>query len=72
MTAWEYVQMSIAIGHFAAGTSATMAAYQLLPLHIRKRTRIAQFFIFALGGLWAMLPDINNFTGIMRSLDENY
>ncbi len=64
--------MSMAIGHFAVGTSATMVAYQMLPLHMRMKTRIAQFFIFALGGLWAMLPDLNNFTGIMYYLNDDY
>ncbi len=64
--------MSIAIGHFAVGISATMAAYQMLPLRIRVKMRVAQFFIFALGGLWAMLPDLNNFTGIMHYLNDNY
>lgn len=64
--------MSIAIGHFAVGASATMVAYQMLPLRTRMKMRIAQFFIFALGGLWAMLPDLNKFTGIMRHLNDNY
>ena len=64
--------MSMAIGHFAVGTSATMVAYQMLPLQIRLKTRIAQFFIFALGGLWAMLPDLNKFTGVMYHLNDNY
>ena len=64
--------MSMAIGHFAVGTSATMVAYQMLPLHIRTKTRIAQFLIFALGGLWAMLPDLNNFTEIMQHLNDDY
>ena len=64
--------MSMAIGHFAVGTSATIVAYQMLPLHIRMKISIAQFFIFALGGLWAMLPDLNNFTGTMHYLNDNY
>ena len=64
--------MSMAIGHFAVGTSATMLAYQMLPLHVRMKMRIAQFFIFALGGLWAMIPDLNNFAGIMHSLNDRY
>lgn len=64
--------MSMAIGHFAVGASATMVAYQMLPLRTRMKMRIAQFFIFALGGLWAMLPDLNKFTGIMRHLNDNY
>lgn len=64
--------MSMAIGHFAVGTSATMLAYQMLPRHVRMKMRIAQFFIFALGGLWAMIPDLNNFTGIMHSLNDRY
>lgn len=64
--------MSMAIGHFAVGTSATMVAYHTLPLRIRVKMRVAQFFIFTLGGLWAMLPDLNNFTGIMRYLNDKY
>ena len=64
--------MSIAIGHFAAGTMATMTAYQLLPLRTRIKIRIAQYFIFSLGGLWAMIPDLNNFTELMHSLNEKY
>ena len=64
--------MSIAIGHFAVGTSATMAAYHMLPLRIRVKMRIAQFFIFTLGGLWAMIPDLGNFTGKMHYINDNY
>ncbi len=64
--------MSMAIGHFAVGTSATMVAYQMLPLHIRMKLRIAQFFIVALGGLWAMLPDLSKFAGTMHYLNNGY
>ena len=64
--------MSMAIGHFAVGTSITMVTYQMLPLHIRMKLRIAQFFIFTLGGLWAMLPDLSKFTGTMHYLNEGY
>ncbi|MFC1898784.1 hypothetical protein ACFLXP_00405 [Chloroflexota bacterium] len=64
--------MSIAIGHFAVGTSVTMVAYQMLPLRVRMKLRIAQFFIFALGGLWAMLPDLSKFAGTMYHLNDNY
>ena len=64
--------MSMAIGHFAVGTSVTMVACQMLPLHIRTKMRMAQFFIYALGGLWAMLPDLNKFIRIMHYFNDNY
>ena len=64
--------MSMAIGHFAVGTGAIILAYQMLPLHIRMKLRIAQFFIFAMGGLWAMLPDLSKFAGIMHYLNDGY
>ena len=64
--------MSMAIGHFAGGAGATIVAYQMLPLHIRMKLRIAQFFIFTLGGLWAMLPDLSKLTGTMHYLNEGY
>ena len=64
--------MSLAIGHFAVGTSVTIAAYQILPLRIRMKLRVAQFFIYILGGLWAMLPDLSQYTGTMHYLNDNY
>ncbi|MFC1958086.1 hypothetical protein ACFLVQ_00775 [Chloroflexota bacterium] len=62
----------MAIGHFAVGASATMVAYNLLPFSIRTKTKVAQFFIFALGGLWAMAPDLSKFTDEMRYLNDKY
>ena len=64
--------MSMAIGHFAVGASTTMVAFYMLPLHIRLRIRVAQVFIFVLGGFWAMLPDIAQFSNLMHYFNKEY
>lgn len=46
--------MSLAIGHFAFGFAATVAALVALGLH-RRVSRLG--LVGALGGLWAMVPD---------------
>ena len=64
--------MSMAIGHFAVGTSGTMVMFHLLPLRIRLKMRIAQVFLVILGGMWAMFPDVAQFTNILRYVNDNY
>jgi len=64
--------MSMAIGHFAVGTSGTMILFHMLPLRIRFKMRIAQVFIIVLGGLWAMLPDAAQFSKFMQYFNDNY
>lgn len=64
--------MSMALGHFALGTSGTMIVFHMLPLHIRLRMRMAQTFIVILGGLWAVLPDIAKFTKYLQYLNDKY
>ena len=64
--------MSMAIGHFAVGTSFTMVAFHILPRRIRFKMVIAQVFITILAGLWAMLPDIAQFTNVMHHFNDNY
>lgn len=64
--------MSIPIAHFAVGTSCTMVIFNILPLRIRLKMRIAQVPIITLGGLWAMVPDIARFCNLMRSFNDNY
>lgn len=64
--------MSMAIGHFAAGTSGTMLLFHMLPLRIRFKIRIAQVFIIVLGGLWAMLPDTAKFSNLMQYFNDTY
>ena len=60
--------MSMAIGHFAFGTSCTMVVFHMLPLRIRIKMRIAQIFIVTLGGMWAMLPDVALLSNLLRRL----
>ena len=60
------------IGHFAVGTSVTTAMFHMLPLPVRIKMRIAQVFIFILAGLWAMLPDVAQFTHLMHYLNAKY
>lgn len=64
--------MSMAIGHFAVGASSTMVMFHMLPLRIRLKMRIAQVFIVVSGGLWAMLPDIAQFCGLLHYFNDNY
>ena len=62
----------MAIAHYAVGTSGTMLLFQMLPLRIRFKMRIAQVFIIVLGGLWAMLPDTTQFSNFMQYFNDNY
>ena len=62
----------MAIGHFAVGTSGTMILFHMLPLRIRFKMRITQVFIIVLGGLWAMLPDVTQFSNFMQYFNDNY
>ena len=64
--------MSMAIGHFAVGTSGTIVMFHMLPLHIRIKMRIAQVFIVISGGLWAMLPDIAQYGNLLHYFNDNY
>ena len=60
--------MSMAIAHFAFGTSCTMGVFHMLPLHIRLKMRIAQMFIVTLGGMLAMLPDVTPLGNLLRRI----
>ena len=64
--------MSMAIGHFAVGANSTMVMLHLLPLHVRLKMTIARGFIVILGGLWAMLPDLGQFSNLMHYFNDNY
>jgi len=64
--------MSMAIGHFAVGASSTMVMLHMLPLHVRLKMTIARGFIVISGGLWAMLPDLGQFSNLMRYFNDNY
>jgi len=64
--------MSMAIGHFAVGASFTMVMLHMLPLHVRLKMTIARGFIVILGGLWAMLPDLGQFSNLMHYFNDNY
>ena len=64
--------MSMAIGHFAVGTSSTIVIFHTLPLRIRIKMRIAQVFIVISGGLWAMLPDVAQFRNLLHYFNDNY
>ena len=64
--------MSMAIGHFAVGASFTMVMLHMLPLHVRLKMTIARGFIVILGGLWAMLPDLKQFSNLLHYLNDNY
>ncbi len=64
--------MSLEIGHFAVGTSATLVMFHALPLRIRLKLRIAQVFIVMSGGLWAMLPDVAKFSNLLRNINNDY
>ena len=64
--------MSMAIGHFAVGASLTTVMLHMLPLHVRLKMTIARGFIVILGGLWAMLPDLEQFSNLMRYFNDNY
>ena len=62
--------MSMSIGHFAAGASATLAVLHLLPPRIRRK--VGQYgFVAILAGLWAMVPDISQFTARFKSLHDS-
>jgi hypothetical protein len=62
--------MSMPIGHFAVGASITMVASQVLPWRLRLKMGVAHVFLFVLGGLWAMLPDIAQFTYLMHRFND--
>lgn len=64
--------MSMPIGHFAVGASTTMVVFQVLPWRLRLKAGVAQVFLFILGGLWAMLPDIAQFSDLMRRFNDKY
>ena len=64
--------MSMAIGHFAVGASCTMVMLHMLPLRIRLKMTIARGFIVILGGLWAMLPDLKQFSNLLHYFNDNY
>lgn len=64
--------MSMAIGHFAVGASSTMVMLHMLPLRIRLKITIARGFIVILGGLWAMLPDLRQFSNLLHHFNDNY
>ena len=62
--------MSMAIGHFSAGASATFVLFHLLPP--RARRKVGQYgFIAILAGLWAMVPDLSKFTARLQSLHDS-
>jgi hypothetical protein len=50
--------MSMAIGHFAFGFTATVVILVATGLHRRLRR---PFLIGVVGGLWAMVPDVGEF-----------
>ena len=62
----------MAIGHFAVGASGAMVLFHMLPLRIRFKMRLGQVFVIVLGGLWAMLPDIAQFTDLMHRFNDRY
>jgi len=62
--------MTMAIGHFAVGVSGTMVIFHMLPLRIRLKVRFAQMFIIIVGGLWAMLPDIVQYTNVLYYINK--
>ncbi len=62
--------MSMAIGHFAAGASTTFAVLHLLPPQIRRK--VPDYgFVGILAGLWAMIPDLAQFVGRLRSFHNS-
>lgn len=62
--------MSMAIGHFAAGASATFVVFHLLPPCVRRK--VGQYgFVAILAGLWAMVPDLAQFTARLQSLHDS-
>lgn len=62
--------MSMAIGHFAAGASTAFVVFHLLPPRIRRK--VGQYgFVAILAGLWAMVPDLAQFTARLKSLHDS-
>ena len=64
--------MSMAIGHFAVGVTATTVMYHVLPFRARAKMRVAQVSIVILGGLWGMLPDVAKLADYFRHFNDKY
>ncbi|MFC1872258.1 hypothetical protein ACFLYV_00845 [Chloroflexota bacterium] len=61
--------MSLAISHFSVGVSGTMFMFHLLPVHVRRKMSFAQVFIIILGGLWAMFPDLVQYSNVIHYIN---
>jgi hypothetical protein len=62
--------MSLAIGHFAAGASATFVVLNMLPPRLRRK--VPDYgFLGILAGLAAMLPDLSKFAAQLRGFHDS-